>query len=110
MKSLTPTDVDKLLERYHNFHDAQYRGIELVPPMAPNEKFACHISLLAQDHSNGAVSNVSFRISGLGEFQVRDNDAFDYPNVRDDIAIKTFDGKVYINLDLRQQSLNRLTT
>jgi hypothetical protein len=98
MNTLTQHAVDVLLERYHSFHDAQYRRIELVPPMAPNDKFACNISLLAQDHSNGRAVHVVFRISGLEEFQIRYNEAFDYPNVRDDIAIKNFDGKVFFDL------------
>ena len=32
------------------------------------------------------------------KFQIRYNDGYDYPNVRDDVAIKTFDGKVFFDL------------
>lgn len=98
VKSLTPSDVDALLKRFHGFHDARYLGIELIPPGDEKERFACLISLLAEDHANHAVARVVFRIDGLEEFQIRYNDLFDYPNVRDDIAIKTFDGKVYFDL------------
>ena len=98
MNKLTPTDVDLLLKRFHGFHDAQYQGIELVPPTAPNEKFSCRISLLAHDHSNESVAKVVFLLNGIQDFHIRYNDVFDYPNVRDDIAIKTFGGKVFFDL------------
>ena len=66
MNTLTPNDVDLLLKRFHGFHDAQYQGIELVPPTTPNEKFSCRISLLAgQDHSNESVTKVVFHINGV---------------------------------------------
>ena len=98
MIALTPNETDKLLKRFHGFHDAQYQGIELIPPTAANEKFSCRIALLAQDHSSGLINKVVFHINGLGEFQIRYNEKYDYPNVRDDIAIKTYDGKVYFDL------------
>ena len=98
MKTLSTADIDALMNRFHGFHDAKYVGIEIMPPEGQDMRFACQISLLARDYGNGSVARVSFLIAGVMEFQIRYNDDIDYPNVRDDIAIKTFDGKVYFDL------------
>lgn len=98
MSSLTPEEIDGLLQRFHGFHDAEYLGIELIPSERHNGTFSCRISLLARDYSAESAVRVVVGIDGVGEFQIRYNDQFDYPNVRDDITINMFDNRIYLDL------------
>lgn len=98
MAKLMMDEVEDLLDRFHGFHDANYRGIHLVPPSVVDEKFSCVISLLAKDFRANRVVQAEFEIQGISEFRICYNENVDYPNVRDDIAIQDFEGRIFFDL------------
>jgi hypothetical protein len=94
---ITAENCNAILEQYHGFHDAQYGRFTFDPDPRGSGVFDCAVILHAYDHSQNRPSDVELCLFRIKEFQIKYTVQFDYPNVRDEVAIGFYDQKAYVN-------------
>jgi hypothetical protein len=94
---LTPETAQAVLDRFRGFHDAEYGEMRLIPHPGGVGCFCCFLRLRAYDRQLNELVSVEFRLDGVAEFQIIYHSNFDYPNIRDEVAIGYFESKFFIN-------------
>jgi|GEM_PF-2357724 len=94
---LTCENVSAVMDAYHGFHDANIISVILRPESGVAGYLDVEVELLAQNFQNQVVENVKLLLWRVVELKLYYHKEFDYPCIRDDIAIGFFDDLVFVD-------------
>ncbi|HQZ66000.1 MAG TPA: hypothetical protein PLY87_13020 [Planctomycetaceae bacterium] len=94
---LTRENVSAVMDAYHGFHDANIISVIVRPESGVVGYLDVEVELLARNFQNQDVENVKLLLWRVIELKLYYHKEFDYPCVRDDIAIGFFDELVFVD-------------
>ncbi|MEJ7591826.1 MAG: hypothetical protein WKF77_09770 [Planctomycetaceae bacterium] len=94
---LTRENVSAVMDAYHGFHDANIISVIVRPESGEAGYLDVEVELLARNFQNQDVENVKLLLWRVVELKLYYHKEFDYPCVRDDIAIGFFDELVFVD-------------
>lgn len=94
---LTRENHSAVMDAYHGFHDANIISVIVRPETGIAGYLDVEVELLARNFQTQDVENVKLFFWKVVELKLYYHKDFDYPCVRDDIAIGFFDELVFVD-------------
>lgn len=94
---LTVKNIEEAMETYHGFHDANIISLLVRPQSSVAGNLDVDVELLARNFQTQGVENVRLYFRNVMELKLYYHSHFDYPCVRDDIAIGFFNELVFVD-------------
>lgn len=94
---LTDKNLSAVIDAYHGFHDANIISVNVRPESGLAGYVNVEVELLARNFHNWDVENIKLLLWRVIELKLYYHNEFDYPCVRDDIAIGFFDELVFVD-------------